>query len=113
MKRLALREKDLAVLRRTLGRFPFAREARVFGSRATGSARRASDIDLAVFAPTASRREWADLCEALENAPLIYEIDLVRPERTGSAGLCEKINRDGVRVFPEDDVTHAGGQDKR
>ena len=38
MSRLMLRERDLAVLRQTLGRFPFVAEARLFGSRATGSA---------------------------------------------------------------------------
>lgn len=102
MKRLVLRDQDLAVLRRTLGKFAFVREARVFGSRATGTARRASDLDLAVFAPTATSRDWSDLCEALENAPLIYEIDLVRPERIGNDRLRDKIAREGVRVFPID-----------
>lgn len=24
--------------------------------------------------------EWHDLCEALENAPIIYELDIVREE---------------------------------
>ncbi|MEN9815100.1 MAG: hypothetical protein RLZZ412_1082 [Verrucomicrobiota bacterium] len=102
MSRLMLRERDLAVLRQTLGRFPFVAEARVFGSRATGSARRASDLDLAVSAPAADRRQWADLCAALEEAPLIYELDVVRVELAASPRLQEKIARDGVRVFPVD-----------
>lgn len=102
MSRLMLRERDLAVLRQTFGRFPFVAEALVFGSRATGSARRASDLDLAVSAPTADRRQWADLCTALEEAPLIYELDVVRVERAASPRLQEKIARDGVRVFPVD-----------
>jgi hypothetical protein len=37
----ALRDRDLAVLHRTFRRFPFVREVRLFGSRATGHARRA------------------------------------------------------------------------
>ncbi len=102
MSRLMLRERDLAVLRQTLGRFPFVAEARLFGSRATGSARRASDVDLAIAAPTADRRQWADLCAALEEAPLIYELDVVRLERATSPRLQEKIARDGVRIFPAD-----------
>ena len=40
--------------------------------------RRASDLDLAIFAPEATPLEWADLCEALENAPVIYELDCGR-----------------------------------
>jgi len=100
MSRLMLRERDLAVLRQTLGRFPFVAEALLFGSRATGSARRASDVDLAIAAPSADRRQWADLGAALEEAPLIYELDVVRLERATSPRLQEKIARDGVRIFP-------------
>lgn len=102
MKTLALRNKDLAVLRATCRRFPAVREVRVFGSRATGTARRASDLDLAISAPTATAGEWAELCEALESAPLIYELDLVRPERTANERLNEKIAREGVTVYPVD-----------
>ena len=100
MNQLALREKDLAVLRATFRRFGFVREVRVFGSRATGTARRASDLDLAISAPAASPAEWAELCDALENAPLIYELDLVHAERTTNPRLREKMAREGVTVFP-------------
>lgn len=99
MSRLILRERDLAVLRETLQRFGFVRDVRVFGSRATGTARRASDLDLAISAPAASHAQWAELCGALENAPLIYELDLVRAERTTNERLKEKIAREGVTIF--------------
>jgi predicted nucleotidyltransferase len=101
MKTIALREKDLEVLRQTFRRFPAVREVRVFGSRATGESRRASDIDLAISAPDATPGEWAEISEALENAPLIYELDIVRPEKTENERLKEKIAREGITVFPE------------
>ncbi|MEI6350015.1 MAG: nucleotidyltransferase domain-containing protein [Verrucomicrobiota bacterium] len=101
MKTLALREKDLDTLRRTFRRFPCVREVRVFGSRATGTARRASDIDLAILAPDATAAEWQKLTEALEEAPIIYEFDLVRPEQTANPRLLEKIAREGVSIYPE------------
>jgi uncharacterized protein len=101
MRQLALRDKDLTVLRDAFRRFPAVREVRVFGSRATGHARRASDLDLAVSAPEATPAEWADLCEALENASLIYELDLVRPEQATSERLKEKIAREGIAIYPE------------
>jgi len=97
----ALREKDLAALRATFRRFPWVREVRVFGSRATGHARRASDLDLAISAPDATAGEWQELAEALDTAPLIYELDLVRPEQTANARLKEKIVREGVPIYPE------------
>lgn len=102
MKALSLRDKDLAVLLSTFRGFPSVHEVRVFGSRATGEASRASDLDLAIFAPEATAAEWAGLCEALENAPLIYELDVVRPERTTNDRLRAKIEREGVKVYPEE-----------
>ena len=103
LKPLALRHRDLDVLRGAFRRFPSVREVRVFGSRATGHARRASDLDLAIFAPEATSAEWNELTESLENAPLIYELDLVRPDRTENAALLERIAREGVAIYPEDD----------
>ena len=100
MKAITLRDQDLAVLRRTFHRFPCVREVRVFGSRATGHANRASDIDLAVSAPDATAHEWLELTEALDEAPIIYELDVVRPERTRNPRLIEKVAREGVAIYP-------------
>lgn len=105
MKQVALRPKDIVALRRTFRRFPVVKEARVFGSRATGHAGRASDLDLAISAPGASPAEWADLCDALEDAPLIYELDLIRLERTANERLKEKIAREGIAIYPEEAVS--------
>ena len=101
MKPLALRDQDLAVLRRTFRRFPCVREVRLFGSRATGAARRASDIDLAISAPEATAEQWLELTEALDAAPIIFECDLVRTDRTHNPRLMEKIAREGVPIYPE------------
>lgn len=97
----ALRDQDLALLRRTFGRFPCVREVRLFGSRATGHARRASDIDLAISAPDATADQWLELTEALDAAPIIYEFDLVRTERTHNPRLMEKIARESLPIYPE------------
>jgi len=100
MKTLDLRERDLDALRSAFRCFPAVREVRVFGSRATGQARRVSDLDLAIFAPDATPGEWSDICDALEAAPIIYELDFVRPEQTASARLKEKIQREGITIYP-------------
>jgi len=75
---------------------------RVFGSRATGHARRASDIDLAISAPDASAAEWLELAEALDEAPIIYELDVVRTDQTHNPRLIEKIAREGLPIYPTD-----------
>ena len=100
MATLAVREQDLAVLRTTFRRFPFVREVRIFGSRATGESRRASDLDLAVFAPEATIREWAELREVLEDAPLVFEIDLVRADALADSRLADKVAAEGLTIYP-------------
>ena len=62
---MKLRAKELNVLRATFGRFPAVREVKVFGSRATDTARRASDLDLAIFAPGGSGKSYLGLYLAL------------------------------------------------
>jgi len=100
MKAIALREQDLAVLRRTFHRFPCVREVRLFGSRATGQARRASDLDLAISAPDATADQWLELTDALEAAPIIYEFDIVRIESTHNPRLTQKIASEGLPIYP-------------
>jgi predicted nucleotidyltransferase len=97
---LNLRPKDLHILSTIFSAFPAVREVKVFGSRATNTARRSSDLDLAILAPHATPAEWSDICEAVENAPLIYELDLVRLDQTTSPRLREKIDREGRRIYP-------------
>jgi len=94
-----VRPRDLEVLRALFHRFPSVREVRVFGSRATGRARRASDIDLAIDAPEAAPAEWGALREALEEAPIIFELDVVRRDALASPRLLEKIAREGVVIY--------------
>ena len=101
MSALALRDQDLAALLHTFRRFPCVREVRLFGSRATGHARRASDIDLAISAPDATADQWLELTDALDEAPIIYEFDVVRTERAHNPRLIEKIAREGVPIYPE------------
>jgi len=96
-----LRDQDLAVLRRTFERFPCVREVRLFGSRATGPARRASDIDLTISAPDATADQWLELTDALDAAPIIYEFDVIRAERIDNQRLSEKIARDGVTIYSQ------------
>ena len=87
------------MLRRIFHRFPCVREVRLFGSRATGHSRRASDIDLAISAPDASADQWLELTDALDEAPIIYEFDIVRTERALNPQLTKKIETEGVTIY--------------
>jgi len=59
-------------------RLPSVRRIILFGSRARGDARSRSDVDLAVEAPAAGRREWLEVVEALEDADTLLSVTVVR-----------------------------------
>ena len=94
-----LRIKDWKTIQGILKDRPFVREAKVFGSRALGRARRESDMDLAVLAPEATAEEWQDLCEALEQALVVFDLDLIRLGESTPRGLVDKISREGRDFF--------------
>lgn len=95
---LQLREKDRQSLKTVLAQFPEVRHAWVFGSRATGQARRASDIDLAIEAPDLPLQRWHALQEALEQAPVIYRLDIVRLDTLDDPDLRRAILGERVEV---------------
>jgi len=96
---LQLREKDCQAIKAALAQFPEVRGVWVFGSRATGKARRASDIDLAIEAPGLSPARWNALQEALEQAPVIYKLDIVRLDALHDPVLKQAILNQRVPVM--------------
>jgi predicted nucleotidyltransferase len=99
VKTVALREKDLAALRVTFQRFPAVREVRVFGSRATGQAGRASDLDLAIFAPDATIRNGLIFATHSKMRRSFTNSIWCAPEQTTSERLKEKIEREGIAIY--------------
>jgi len=94
------RERDLQILHAIFSRFPTVQQVLLFGSRAAGTARRASDIDLAVIAPDMSPAEWADLCEQIEESPIIYQVNAVRFDTLPEGSLKERILQEGIVIYP-------------
>ena len=73
---LALTAEDMALLESLLRRHLPGVEAWAFGSRVTGGARPASDLDLVVFTDPEQAAGVADLREALEESDLAFRVDL-------------------------------------
>jgi proline iminopeptidase len=96
----ALRKKDLNALREVFRRFPPIREARLFGSRATGSARPTSDIDVAILAPAMTGPQWSRLREALEESDVVFIVDAVWFDRLPPGPLRSGIEQHGVPIYP-------------
>lgn len=80
-------DPDLAEVRRIVlsSLKGYSAKVYLFGSRATGQAGRASDIDVGVLADEALPGELlAEIREALEESHVPYKVDLVDLSRTDS-----------------------------
>jgi len=81
-----------------LRRYPEIKFAKIFGSRAKGSYKRYSDVDIAVFADTN-----CDLSQFvkddLEDLEAIYMFDVLHYEKIASAEIKAHIDRVGVEIL--------------
>lgn len=95
-----LSEQDLSIIRSILSRNPRIHCALLFGSRAKGTFRRGSDVDLALIGDDLSREDVLDTSLALnEETPLPYRFDVVDRARIENRELVEHIDRVGQELY--------------
>ena len=70
----------------------------LFGSRAVGDHEQTADIDLAVFASSLSRSEFAGLRVAAYEARSLYQISLIHFEQTPES-LQNRILEQGICLY--------------
>lgn len=95
-----LPEKTLADLRQVLSSFSGIEKVEIYGSRAKGTFKPGSDIDLVVHG-TLSEADMARLREAFEDLNIPYFIDVSRYEDIDDNDLREHIVRVGQRFDVE------------
>jgi predicted nucleotidyltransferase len=92
-------DPDLDRIRSTVARVLGGRDVEVwlFGSHATGTARRSSDVDIAVRGTGPLPAEvMLALREALEEAPVLRRVDVVDLALV-DAGFVARVESEGVR----------------
>lgn len=82
-----------------LSRYPAVRQAILFGSRAMGTHRRNSDIDLCLDAPDLPFADFLQLAAMLDEQVLPYSLDLVLQHHIDNSDLLDHIRRVGVVVY--------------
>jgi uncharacterized protein len=79
---------------------PAVEQVWLFGSRARGTHRPKADIDLLISCPTADVFQWDAICQIIEEADTLLEIDCIRLETIPLVSeLRDEIERDGVLIF--------------
>lgn len=95
-----LRQEDLHEIVRILHRFPAIEEAILFGSRAKGTFKKGSDIDIAVKGKGIDYQVVATLSDLLnEESSMPYFFDIVHLDSLSEEELRAHISRVGQRIY--------------
>lgn len=87
-------------LRVLLSHYPDVRQVLLFGSRAMGTHRPNSDIDLCLDAPAMSFPTYLQLAAELDEQLLPYSLDLVLKHQIDNPDFLSHIQRVGQVVYP-------------
>ena len=88
----------LDTIRRILAEVPAVKKAVIYGSRAKGTHRPGSDIDLALFGDALDLDTLGQIATRLEESPIPYQVDLSIFKLIEHAALRDHIERVG-KVF--------------
>ena len=94
----------IARIQEVLGRFPGVSKAVLYGSRAMGTYRAGSDIDLTLYGDELTVQQLAMIASELDDLLLPYTIDLSLFASLGNADLREHIERVGKVFYERDGV---------
>jgi len=100
MSDTGLTPRELALITSVLDRAAAVREAILYGSRAKGTYRQESDVDLALVGVDDLQAEA--VAEDLEELPLPYRFDVKALERIRHPPLREHIARVGISLYRRD-----------
>jgi uncharacterized protein len=79
---------------------PFVEAIYLFGSRARGTQRERSDIDLAIVCPAAGVREWQAVLDIVEDADTLLHVDCVRLDaEPADSPLRQQIEQERLMLF--------------
>ena len=94
-------------IRGVLAHFPEVEKAVLYGSRAEGTHRPGSDIDLTLYGSGLGQSLLARIDEELDDLLLPYQMDLLLFASLTHPALLDHIRRVGVVLYERSPVTHA------
>lgn len=108
MSDFGLPSSTLASIQAVLARFPRVARAAIYGSRAKGTFRPGSDIDLALFGDDLTADDLLEIDTALDDLDMPYLVDLALFAQVENAALRSHIERAGRDVYSAATVAKAG-----
>lgn len=94
-----LTEEDFTAIKSVVQKHQKINTVILFGSRAMGTHRNGSDIDLALMGNQLELNDLLALSADFDDLDLPYQFDVIDYNRIEEQGLIEHINRVGVEIF--------------
>lgn len=99
MTSFGLSDRTLAAVRAILADYPGIELAILYGSRAKGTYRKGSDIDLTLVGAGLDHRLLAQIAGRLEDSPIPYKVDLSLKSDIDNPNLLAHIERVGAVFY--------------
>ena len=99
-----LKEKHIEAIGACFARFPAIQEVVIFGSRAKGTYKTGSDIDLTIIDDTLSLSDISRLEAAMDDLILPYTFDISLKRKITNPDLIEHIDRTGQLFYKKKDT---------
>lgn len=95
-----LTDQDIKTITAVLGRYPAVETASIFGSRAKGTFRRGSDVDIALKGPNLTYRTVAEISDFLNEETIMpYHFDILSYHVIDNPDLIDHIDRVGIVFY--------------
>tara|TARA_R110002050_G_scaffold98117_1_gene203847 strand:+ start:998 stop:1321 length:324 start_codon:yes stop_codon:yes gene_type:complete len=96
-----LNDTEIQLMRKVLEQYPEVKQAILYGSRAKGNYRPASDIDLTLVGTALTLTHLPEIENQLDDLMLPYKIDLSLFSAIESTALLEHIKRVGLVLYEQ------------
>jgi predicted nucleotidyltransferase len=97
--RYGLSEETLQLIWRVFADYSAVERVILYGSRAKGTYRTGSDIDLAIAGNGLTHQALLDLHNALDDLELLYRFDLLNLQTVSNPALLDHIQRVGIVFY--------------
>ncbi|GAB2588168.1 nucleotidyltransferase domain-containing protein [Spirosoma areae] len=97
-----LTNTQLAQIKRVIAQNPRLQQAVLFGSRAKGTAKPGSDVDLALLGESLRFKDLLRLDNELEELSFSFSFDLIIYQQISDPDVREHIDRVGVTLYSRD-----------
>ncbi|QKZ13549.1 nucleotidyltransferase domain-containing protein [Spirosoma sp. KUDC1026] len=94
-----LSDETVRLIQSVFTAYPAVERVVLYGSRAKGTYRTGSDIDLAIVGNGLTYRAMLDLHNALDDLELLYRFDLLNLQTASNPELIDHIQRVGVLLY--------------